>query len=123
MLFVFLSISTHSININYFNFCVAALGALARINYGLKGFAVAGTLGGILGLIAGGLIITTLGVNGITMDEFRLRLHEERYLRLKYVKNLLTFYQYFSPHSYINLICFFYVKIEVIIHFCSFLLF
>ncbi|GBN78342.1 hypothetical protein AVEN_98339-1 [Araneus ventricosus] len=66
----------------------AALGALARINYGLKGFAIAGVLGGFLGMIAGGLITLTLGVNGMTMDEFRCLLHEEHYSRIK--KNRLN---------------------------------
>ncbi|XP_055945822.1 complex I assembly factor TIMMDC1, mitochondrial-like [Argiope bruennichi] len=61
----------------------AALGALARLNYGLKGFAVAGALGGCLGLVAGSLITMTLGINGMTMDEFRCFLHEEQYLRIK----------------------------------------
>ncbi|KAF8770053.1 RPII140-upstream gene protein-like isoform X2 [Argiope bruennichi] len=59
----------------------AVLGGFSRINYGLKGFAVAGVLGGFLGLIAGGLI--TMGTGGMTMDEFRCWLHEEHYLRLK----------------------------------------
>ncbi|CAL1287892.1 unnamed protein product [Larinioides sclopetarius] len=61
----------------------AALGALARINYGLKGFAIAGVLGGFLGTIAGGLINFTLGINGISMYKFRCLLHEEYYSSMK----------------------------------------
>ncbi|CAL1293454.1 unnamed protein product [Larinioides sclopetarius] len=61
----------------------AVLGGFSRINYGLKGFAVAGVLGGILGLIAGGFITMNMGVGGMSMDEFRCWLHEEHYLRLK----------------------------------------
>ncbi|KAF8776782.1 hypothetical protein HNY73_013728 [Argiope bruennichi] len=49
----------------------AALGALARLNYGLKGFAVAGALGGCPRVWGGEPKNPTLGINGMTMDEFR----------------------------------------------------
>ncbi|GBN90478.1 hypothetical protein AVEN_238465-1 [Araneus ventricosus] len=61
----------------------AVLGGFSRINYGLKGVAVAGVLGGVLGLIAGGFITMTMGVDGMTMDEFRCWLQEEHYVRLQ----------------------------------------
>ncbi|GIY42899.1 uncharacterized protein CDAR_198931 [Caerostris darwini] len=60
----------------------AVLGGLARCNYGFKGVLVAGTLGGFLGFIAGGIITLTFKIEGVTMDDLRCWQHEDHYTRL-----------------------------------------
>ncbi|GFQ82549.1 uncharacterized protein TNCT_360311 [Trichonephila clavata] len=57
----------------------AILGGLTRINYGLKGVAVAGGLGGVLGLIAGCIISLVMHMGGHTLDDLRCYQHEEYY--------------------------------------------
>ncbi|KFM73695.1 Translocase of inner mitochondrial membrane domain-containing protein 1, partial [Stegodyphus mimosarum] len=57
----------------------AILGGLFRLNYGLKGVSVAGCLGGVLGLLVGGVIVTSLWFTGGTLEDLRQLQHENYY--------------------------------------------
>ncbi|KAG8175719.1 hypothetical protein JTE90_022471 [Oedothorax gibbosus] len=59
----------------------AAVGGLARINFGFRGVLVAGALGGVLGLIAGSIITATMKLQGISMEDFRCWQQEDHYIR------------------------------------------
>ncbi|GFT84021.1 uncharacterized protein NPIL_297011 [Nephila pilipes] len=59
----------------------AILGGFSRLNYGFRGMLVAGGLGGVLGLIAGGVITLALQTSGVTLEDLRCFQHEEYYTK------------------------------------------
>lgn len=68
----------------------AFLGGIFRLNYGLKGMAAAGTVGGVLGTLTGGILVFALWLSNITLDDMRNYQRENFYdLRRKAFKESL----------------------------------